>query len=95
MRGQFAYYNISFEKKGSGTWAFAQGEIKNNTGKDFQLAGFRLILFNRNTLLWSGVVKMMDFRKEQTKYFEAFLEGLDHNTLPSITRYEISFESGY
>lgn len=95
MYQSFAYYNITFERKGTGSWVYAKGEIANNSGKDYNTALFRIVLFDKSLLLWSGALKVVDFRKGQTKYFELFMEGFDYRTVPSVTRYDIYFESGY
>ena len=93
--GSFSFYNISFKRKGNGKWVFAQGEIKNESSKDFNTALFRMSVFDKNILMWAGAIKIMGFRKRQTKPFDLLMEGLDYRTIAAISRYEIYFESGY
>lgn len=91
----FYFYNITFQRKGGGKWVFAQGEIENNTRKDYHTALFHFSVFDKHILLWTGVIKMAGLRRQQTKPFELFMEGLDHYAVSAISRYEIYFESGY
>ena len=91
----FYYYNINFKKKGTGKWVFAQGEISNESGKDYNTALFRLSIYDKSALMWTGNIKVMGFRKRQTRTFELLLEGLNYRSMSAISRYEIYFESGY
>ena len=91
----FSFYNISFKRKGTGKWVFAQGEITNESNKDYHTAVFHMSVFDKNILMWAGAIKIMGFRKKQTRPFEVLMEGLAHRAIPSISRYEICFESGY
>lgn len=93
--GGFSFYNINFYKKGGGKWVFVQGEIENNTRRDYHAALFRISIFDRNVLMWTGIIKIAGFRKKQIKPFEVFMEGLDYRSIHSISKYEIYFESGY
>ena len=92
---RFEYYNVSFKRYGDASWVFVRGEVANKSEKDFNTAVFRITLFDRKLLMWTGVFKVMGFRKRQTRLFEVPLDGLDHKQLSKMTKYEIYFESGY
>ena len=93
--GNFSLYNVSFKRKGTGRWVFMSGEITNNLKRDYTSTVFKLSVFERDTILWSGSIKIRNFRKGHTKPFEVLMDGLVHNITPRISRYEIYFESGY
>ena len=95
LQGSFPLYNVTFKRKGEGKWVFAQGEIENNTNKDYSTALFRISVFDKNMLIWTGPMKINGFRKRQTKSFEILMEGFDHYAIAGISRYDIYFESGY
>ena len=91
----FPFYNINFRRKGGGKWVFVQGEITNDSGKDYNTALFRISVFDKNLLMWTGTIKIMGFRKRQTRPFELVMDGLTYRSMPAISRYDIYFESGY
>jgi len=91
----FEFYNVTFQKVGSGIWVYARGDVKNNTNKDYNTAMFRLSLFDKNLLIWTGTFKVMGFRKGHTRPFEFLMEKLNHKSLEGVSRYEVYFESGY
>jgi hypothetical protein len=95
MQANFAYYNIIFEKKGTSSWIFAKGDISNNSSRNYNTAMFRLTLFAKTRLLWTGSFKIRSFRKGQMRPFEIILEKMDPSLVSSITKHEIYFESGY
>jgi hypothetical protein len=92
---RFYFYNICFKRKGTGRWIFVNGEITNDSGKDYNTAVFRLSVFGKNILMWAGMIKIVGFRKRQTRNFELMMDGFDHRSLPAIARYDIYFENGY
>jgi hypothetical protein len=94
-KGNFQFYNVTFKRKGTAHWVFAQGEIANESGKDYNTAMFRMSIFDKNLLMWTGTLKIMGFRKRQTRPFELLMEGLNYRSMSAISRYEIYFESGY
>ena len=93
--GVFELLNVNFTKKGGGRWVFMNGEILNNSNRNYSSAVFRLSVFERTHLLWTGLIKVRGFRKRQSRPFEVRLERLRYEHVPHITRYEIFFESGY
>lgn len=90
----FSFYNIDFTRKGTGPWVAMQGEITNNS-RDYHTCVFHISVFDKNMLLWAGSVKIAGFRKGRTRLFEVLMEGINHQSLPSVSRYDIFFESGY
>ena len=94
-QASFSFYNIVFKRKGTGKWVAAQGEIQNDSNKDYNTAMFRLSVFDKNILIWTGVIKIMGFRKKQVRPFELLMEGLEYRSLSAISRHEMFFESGY
>ena len=91
----FQFFNITFKRKGTAHWVFAQGEIANESSRDYNTAMFHVSVFDKNRLMWTGTLKIMGFRRRQTRPFELLMEGLNYRTIPAISRYEIYFESGY
>jgi hypothetical protein len=91
----FDLLSVNFTKKGGGHWIFMSGEIANNSNKSYTSAVFRLSVFERSFLLWTGVIRVRNFRKRQTRPFDVLMEGLGREFMPRISRYEIFFESGY
>jgi hypothetical protein len=89
------YHNIQFKRYGNEPWILARGEITNNSRKYYSSAIFKMSMFHRGTSIWSGVIKIKNFKKGQRRFFELIMEGLDHRILPEISKYEIYFESGY
>jgi hypothetical protein len=94
-QGSFSFYNINFKRKGAGKWVFVQGEIQNESNRDYNTALFRLAVFDKSVLMWTGVIKITGFRKKQTRPFEILMEGLEYRSVSRISRHEICFESGY
>jgi hypothetical protein len=93
--GNFELFNVNFTKKGDGHWVFMNGEILNNSNRNYSSAVFHLSVFDRMHLLWTGAVKVRNFRKRQTRPIEVLMEKLSYESIPRISRYEIFFESGY
>ena len=91
----FIYQNISFTTKGISAWVFITGEITNKTKNDYQTAAFRLNIFMQERLFWSGIFKIKNFKKNQTKPFEYLMDDFEPKNIPKITRHEIFFEAGY
>lgn len=88
-------YKVNFKQRGSTSLAYAEGEITNNTSKEYNTAVFRLTLHNKSMLAWTGVIKIRGLRARQTKSFEIPLEGIDYKTAFATSRHELYFESGY
>jgi hypothetical protein len=91
----FEYYNVSFKRFGTGSWLFVQGDVCNKGEKDYNTAVFRISMFDRKLLMWTGVFKIMGFKKRQTRHFEVPLDGFDYKRLPVMSKYEIYFETGF
>ena len=91
----FFYRHITFKRLGSAPWVFAKGEITNNSRRSYHTAIFRIAMFSKDTSIWNGVIKIRNFKKRQTKFFELFMIGLEYKFLPKITKYDIYFERGY
>ncbi len=91
----FLYHNIQFKRFGTEPWILARGEITNNSRRHYNSALFRISVFYREQSIWSGVVKIKNFKRRQRRFFELVMDGLDHRLLPEISKYEIFFESGY
>jgi hypothetical protein len=91
----FLYHNIRLERSGRKGWVFCKGEVSNNTAKDYQTAAFRFSLFAKDKLVWTGMFKIRGLRKGQRKPFEFHIQGLSYKLIPTISKQEIFFESGY
>ncbi len=93
--GSFELLNVTFTKKGGGNWVFMNGEILNSSNRNYVSAVFRVSIFENNYLMWTGPVKVRNFRKRQARPFEVQLEKFGQEQVPRISRYEVFFESGY
>ena len=91
----FIYQNISFTTKGRKTWVFMKGEITNKAKSDYHTAAFRLNIFIKDRIFWSGIFKIRNFKKNQTKSFEHLMQSFEPKNIRNITRHEIFFEAGY
>lgn len=52
-------------------------------------------VFDKERLIWKGIVKIPGFRKGQTRRFELLLEGFRADLLGAVEKYEICFDGGY
>jgi hypothetical protein len=93
--GNFELLNVNFNKKGAGYRVFMNGEILNNSNRHYASAVFKLSVFERTHLLWTGPLRIRNFRKRQARPFELQMEKFGAELLPRISRYELFFESGY
>ncbi len=91
----FTYTNVSFKRYQTTNIAYAEGEITNDSGKDYNTAIFRMSIYDKNMLIWSGFIKIRGFRNRQTRTFEIPLEGFAGGMVSKIAKFEIYFESGY
>lgn len=95
IAGNFELINVNFARKGGGHWVFMNGDILNNSNRNYTSAVFRLSVFENKHLMWTGPLKVRNFKKRQTRPFEVQLENFAYESLPRISRYELFFESGY
>ena len=91
----FTYSNVDFKKYGDERLISVQGEVTNGSGKNFNTAAFRINIFAQGAVAWTGVFKVRNLRKGQTRPFELALDGTAPGLAAKITKYEIFFESGY
>ncbi len=90
----FTLYNVKF-KKGSEDWIIASGEIHNETSRDYKDAIFRLVLFDKSQTMGFGLIKLFNFNRGTTRYFEIVIDGISHIRIPQIARYELVLEAGH
>jgi len=90
----FPIYNVSFRRAHQDS-IVVNGEIVNETGRNYAMAAFKILLFDKYHLIGSGIIKVHDFRSRAIKEFEALIEGMDCKIIPSIFKYEVLFEGGY
>ena len=95
FKAGFLYQNITIRRYGVEPWIVAKGEIKNNSRKDYHSAVFRISVFDKDRVLWSGDIKIKNFKRWHTRFFEQILIGLSPKILRRISRHEIYFDSGY
>jgi hypothetical protein len=87
-------YNVKF-KKGSEDWIMVSGEIHNETSRDYKDAIFRLVLFDKTQTMGFGLIKVFNFNRGITRYFEIIIDGISYLRIPQIVRYELILESGH
>jgi hypothetical protein len=95
MIESFSLLNVNFAKKGTGHWIFMNGEVMNNTNRTYTSVVFRLSVFEGQHILWSGPLKLRNFRRHSSRPFEVQLEKVEVDAAKGISRYEIFFETGY
>jgi len=91
----FTYSNVNFRKYGGERLVNVQGEVTNSSERAFNTAAFRINIFAQGVIAWTGVFKVRNLRKGQTRAFELALDGAAPGLAAKITKYEICFESGY
>ena len=91
----FTYSNVNFQKYDGDRLVNVQGEVTNGSEKNFNTAAFRINIFAQGAIAWTGVFKVRNLRKGQTRPFELALDGTAPGLAAKITKYEIFFESGY
>lgn len=72
-----------------------EGEILNNSNRNYTSAVFKLSVFERTHLVWTGSLRVRNFRKRQSRPFEVQMERFGYEAVLRISRYELFFESGY
>ena len=90
----FPIYNVNFRKTHMNN-VLIDGEVANETSKRYDVAMFKILLFDRYHLLGSGIIKVHNFPPRAVREFEVLIEDLDSKLIPSIARYEVLFEGGY
>ena len=90
----FTYYNITY-KRSSQDWIVVNGEIKNDSRRNYETALFRLIIYDRKKPIGMGFFRVHSFRMKSLKNFEVLIFGLHYRFIPHIARYEVILESGY
>jgi hypothetical protein len=93
--GNFELMNVNFTRKGTGHWVFMEGEILNNSSRNYTSVVFKLSVFEKMHLLWTGPLRVRNFRRRQSRVFELQMERFGPEAIPRISRYELFFESGY
>jgi len=92
----FEYYNINFTKADNSNHLVIRGEIKNNSGRDYNAVATRVILFNKNIPMVNVVIVVNGLPNGLTKSFEKYLEEIDYlQVAKQITRYEVYTEGAY
>ena len=90
----FPVYNIRYEARTADFSTVVKGEIKNDGAKDFTFIMFKIILYDRQKSIGTGIIKIYDFKINNIKFFEAVVD-MHRSLIPRILKYEIVFENGY
>jgi hypothetical protein len=85
---------VNFSAGTDEDWLVVSGEIRNDTSKDYNFAMFKIILYNKQMALGSGIIKIYDFRRRTTKVFELPIE-VPRKMIQTIVKYEVLYEGGY
>ncbi|MBU1726535.1 MAG: FxLYD domain-containing protein [Candidatus Omnitrophica bacterium] len=90
------FYNITFEKADNSKQMVIKGEVKNNSGRNYNAVAIRVVLFNKNIPVVSTVVVVNGVPNGSTKSFEKFVEEIEYEEVAkSINRQEAYIESAY
>jgi hypothetical protein len=95
IAGNFELSNVNFTKKGGGNWVFIGGDILNNSNRSYVSAVFKISVFEKTHLLWTGPLRVRNFKRRQSRSFELQLESVGYEFVPRISKCELFFESGY
>lgn len=92
----FDFYNLSFVRSDYAKHLVIKGEIKNNSGRNYNAVAIRVILFNNNIPVVNIVVVVNGLPQGITKNFDKPVEEIDYDKIANkITRCETSVESAY
>lgn len=87
---------LALAKADSGKQLVIRGDIRNNSGRNYNAVAVRVILFNRNLPLVNTVVVVNGLPNGATKMFEKYVEEIDYTQIHTlINRHEIYVESAY
>lgn len=91
-RKNFEESNISFNEGARGRNTVI-GEITNNSGKNYDLAMFRISFYNnQEQLLGTERISMNNFRNGSTRSFDQLVRNIDIN---KVDRYRVEFDQGF
>lgn len=92
----FDYYNINFDKAEDGRRIVIRGEVKNNSGRNYNAVAIRIILYNKNIPMVNVVVVINGLLNGITKSFEKYVEEIEYTQVAKlINRVEVHTESAY
>jgi len=91
---RFPYFNVEFKKNYGSDLILVSGEIRNYSGKSYNTAAYKIILYRKSKILSTGIIKVYDFKAHFTRAFEAVLD-INYKMIPKITGFDIVFESGF
>ena len=90
------FYNITFEKADNSKQILIKGEVKNNSGRNYNAVAIRVILFNKNIPIVNTVAVVNGVPNGATKDFEKIVEEIEYDEVAkSINRQEAYIESAY
>jgi len=95
MAGNFELLNVEYSRKGGGHWVFVKGDILNNSNRNYISAVFKISVFEHTHILWTGPLRVRNFKKGRTRPFELQMENLRVEMMPRISKCELFFENGY
>lgn len=91
----FLFHNINISRQRQHDILHIRGEINNPGGKDYSSVALKVVLYGKDTILWSGNLRVRGLKQRSTKTFESALEGSENVLLKDIKRHDIFFEGGY
>lgn len=87
---------LSFTKADSGQQLVIRGDIKNNSGRDYNAVAVRVILFNKNLPLVSTLIVVNGVPNGRSKMFEKYVDEIDFTQIHNlINRHEVYIEAAY
>jgi hypothetical protein len=92
----FDFYNINFSKSDRGNQLVIRGEIKNNSGRNYNAVALRVVLFSKNIPMVNTVIVVNGLPNGVSKGFEKYVEEIDYDQVAKqINRHEVLTESAY
>ncbi|MDD4981375.1 MAG: hypothetical protein WC293_02260 [Candidatus Omnitrophota bacterium] len=92
---QFKFRNIQYKQNKLEDCLTMQGEVTNESSKDYNCVAFRVLLYVKTVSISSFVFTIKGFLKSQTKDFEVRIPELSYAVAKEITAQEIFAESAY
>lgn len=91
----FTYNNVNFQKMPGSDIVMLKADVYNDVRKDFNTVALKVNLYSGVVMVWTGIVKIRNFKRKQTRPIEIMLEGIKAPTVEGVTKCDIVFESGY
>lgn len=96
MTGRFYFNNVKIKKHDAEKWLMVKREVSNESGKDYNVVSFRMVLFIRTIPVANAAFVVNGLRNGQTRIFEVQIGELEYGKIGrDISKFDLYAESGY